>query len=179
MGIFDNIWFWLLVVAIVLLIIFAPTVLTTLWGWVSSAWGFLVELGLPWWGWALIALGLAYVIDPEGTTQFIHDVVEWIGDTVGSVVGAVASGLFSSPLGTIAIIGLAIWGIPKLLGKKRADDEATSASDSNPGTSEPAAVSFSPPAEPDAPRSSFIAPVDRTRGSSLLRKSYVTPKVIT
>lgn len=137
-GLFDSIWFWVLVVLVILIAIYFPGVLTTLWGWVTSAWGWLASLGLPWWGWCLLALGLAYAIDPEGTTQFIHDVVGWVGDLIGDVVGAAASGLFSSPIGILIAIGLGVWLVPKLFKKK--DDEPAPEPAADSPTSEAALI---------------------------------------
>lgn len=106
---FDKWWFWLLVILLIVLVIYFPGVLTQMWTWLKGAFAFLAKLKIPWWGWTLIAVGLAAAIDPEGTASVITSVGEWVGDTIGSIIGSVASGIFSSPWLIAALIFVIWW----------------------------------------------------------------------
>lgn len=112
--IFDFIkkyWWLILLVVVLCLAVFAPAVLASIWTWITTvAWPAIASVAglLPWWGWAAIAFGLAYLIDPAGTTATVTNVARWVGDVVGDTLGAVAGGLVKSTGGLI-VAGLALW----------------------------------------------------------------------
>jgi hypothetical protein len=117
--IIDNFLIILLVVIIVLAIFF-PALLVAAWAWLSTValptlagWGaavaaFFAELGIL--GTLAAALGIGLLIDPEGVTSGIGDLIESTGKAAGHVGSSLLDSLLSSPIvWTIAGIALLFW----------------------------------------------------------------------
>lgn len=135
MKILKKIWPLLLIAAIVIAVFFPAvipllatwmsTALATMGGWVASAATWFIGLfeGLTFGEGVALALGAAFLLDPESTGKAVGNVVSEIGDAVTDVAsgvsGAVADSLFSSPLALIAGAGLLIY----FLSSSESEDE--------------------------------------------------------
>lgn len=123
-----NIWFWVLVIVVILICIYAPQLIPMIWGWLQSMWGAVVGWMSTAWGaitstasslWGAAsnwfaeasfgeilkgAAGLALIINPEG-------VISGVGGAVGEVIGEVIEALDKATGGMIwwALGGLAVW----------------------------------------------------------------------
>lgn len=128
MGILSAIWrklkkyFWiLLIIAIIVLAVYFPEVLQSIWTWMKTMWSTFVKWykDLDWWAQALIALGAAYIVDSEAVTSFITHAVSTVGNFISDVAGAAVSGFFSSPMGWLLIAG----GAYLVFGRKGQDGQ--------------------------------------------------------
>lgn len=70
---------------------------------VSAAWDWYLTLG--WEAELIIALGAAYAIAPEETTELVTEAAEAVGEFIVDVASAAASGLASSSLYSYLLIG--------------------------------------------------------------------------
>lgn len=110
-----NFWKIFLVVAIIVIAFTFPAIVTSIATWAEGV-GFagaltstkLVLAALPVWAGAVVGLGLAYLIDPETTSEVIGQVGTAAGSVVAAVGSAVSSGL-SSVWGLLAAGGLAYY----------------------------------------------------------------------
>lgn len=99
-------WVVVLVLIAVVIVVFFPWVIPIIGSYLTAAWGaitsFVGTYGL---GWTLAAgLGIAYLIDPEGTKKFLSDVFQFAGEVLGDAVNALSEGLFGMPFGTLLLI---------------------------------------------------------------------------
>lgn len=110
-----NFWKIFLVVAIIVIAFTFPAIVTAIATWAQGV-GFAgavasttaVLAALPVWAGAVVGLGLAYLIDPETTSEVIGQVGTAAGSVVAAVGSAVSSGL-SSVWGLLAAGGLAYY----------------------------------------------------------------------
>lgn len=93
-------WWLILIIVVVVMAIYFPGALSSVWTWLKGVWAsFSKWFGkLPWWGQAIVAVGGAYAIDPEGTAHFIEQAVDTVAGFATTVVGSVAKGLLSNPI---------------------------------------------------------------------------------
>lgn len=110
-----NFWKIFLVVMVIVIAFTFPAIVTSIATWAQGA-GFAgavaattsVLAALPVWAGAVVGLGLAYLLDPETTSEVIGDVGKAAGNVAAAVGSAVAGGL-SSIWGLLAAGGLAWW----------------------------------------------------------------------
>jgi hypothetical protein len=116
-----RLWKVLLVIIIIafILIALSPAVAGAVASWLTTA-GFptlaavvtgIGGLALPWYVAVGAALGLAYLVDPDTTTEIISDLGEVVGEVggaVGDAVGDVAGGLLKNAWPWI-LGGVALW----------------------------------------------------------------------
>lgn len=106
---FKKLWKILLVILIIIIAFYFPAILTSAltWftgvtGWAASGTMLAAIASSPWWVGLAAGIGLAYLIDPETTTEVIKDIATAATNTVETVVGAVAGALTGS--GTALLI---------------------------------------------------------------------------
>jgi hypothetical protein len=112
-------WVVLLAIAIVVMAVFFPGALAIAWTWLVevgmpqlAAWGsavgsFFAELGIL--GTVAATLGIGLLIDPEGTSEAIGDIVDSVGGAAGSVAGGVLGAVLSSPITWVAAGAAALY----------------------------------------------------------------------
>lgn len=115
-----KLWKLILVIIIIIIAIYFPVILLYVGEALASA-GFAgmaaatiaFAATVPWWVGAVVGLGLAYIVDPDTTSEIIANVGEVVGDVTGAIGGVAGDALtaFLSKVWPLALGGLAAWYI--------------------------------------------------------------------
>lgn len=99
---FKKLWKWILLILIIIIAIYFPAILVALSSWTSAVFGVGISgavlaaaAAAPWWVGAVIGLGLAYLVDPDTTSEIVEDVAGGAKDIIDKVVDVGADALES------------------------------------------------------------------------------------
>lgn len=123
-----KLWKLLLFILIIVIAVFFPAIIATIGNWISTLFtgvglseAALAALKLlPWWVGAAVAVGTAYLIDPETTQELASDIGGLVGSVGGAILGGAVTALTGGNLLLFAAAGL---GLYLFLGRKKDKDE--------------------------------------------------------